>query len=405
MGWFGDRVKDFFSDAAEVVDFNAEAEGVATGSASLGADVSSLANLATCWVAESVQKAALELSKDGKVVEEPDGVDLAVHTLLRRPYPLYTGKMLQYIIARDRLIHGTSFVRKIRNGTGLPMRLMHIPFSCVHLDFDSSGKLSGYEIISPTNNYTVMPDDMITFKNGVNPTHPYMGVGAFAYLGHAMFVDEEALKFSAAVFKNAIAGIVASLERDENTGLVAVSAADARAFNQRLTQAFGSTNKGAAMFFNSKLKLDRLEPAFSDMDLTGFHALCEERVCASAFVHPSVLGLGTGVRNTRIGATAREYRRESWENGVLPVLESITETLNSQLLTDFYGEDDSYTITFNVGHINSLRYSVDEVMAMVDRGVISAERALIELGLDDAERADPSAQAPKASPPSEGGAN
>jgi hypothetical protein len=123
-----------------------------------------------------------------------------------------------------------------------------------------------------------------------------------------------------------------------------------------------------------------------EMSLDKIRNVSEERVCSLLGVQPSVIGFGTGLQQTKVGATMVENRRSSWEDGVLPFLDILAETVTDSVLPEFETNPDPFRYHFNVSMIRALQESQDAIWKRVALGVRSGflrvDKAQIMIGLE-----------------------
>ncbi len=71
------------------------------------------------------------------------------------------------------------------------------------------------------------------------------------------------------------------------------------------------------------------------MNTRGLRQIPEERVTAVLGLPAAVVGLGTGLEQTKVGATMRELRELAYENNIGPTQRLFAEEITTQLLPDF----------------------------------------------------------------------
>ena len=103
-------------------------------------------------------------------------------------------------------------------------------------------------------------------------------------------------------------------------------------------RSYQTSEFGDPMISPEPLEVHYPPPIKSQMDWRGVSSISEERIAAACRVRLDVIGLGEGLRSTRIGATMREAIKESWQGGVIPLqnrLASQTNCLVSRKLSQF----------------------------------------------------------------------
>ena len=348
----------------------------AASSLKVSPDASHLVGIAAGWVSAGVRRARPSMADDFELPE--------LVRLLNRPNSVYGGADMLDSLAFECLVYGTSYARLVRGDQGLPERIHYIPSAGVELDIDGARGLQKYRYRNALGNYTdVGVDDMLVFKWRINPSNQYVGVSPFDKLKNVIYIDEESVALSGSILYNTIIGMFISPESVQTAsgGRSVLNAADIDKIDKTLTAGFAKEKRGALVVSPIGLNVENIGDAPNSSNLIPGHNLVEERVCAAIKVHPSVLGLGTGLQSTRVGATAAEYRRESWISGILPMISIIESEINTRLVPEFTDSPDA-RFALDVSHIPDLRPTVDDVLSLVDGGVISAEAAAGLLGYE-----------------------
>ena len=126
-------------------------------------------------------------------------------------------------------------------------------------------------------------------------------------------------------------GILAP-ERTSEESQMLPSAEDLRATRDYMRTEYTGDKRGNWMIFGEPMKATPLlfDPRLLDMSTAYNHA--EERICA-AFGYPAVvIGFGAGINQSRVGAATREFERQAWQGGIVPLQELIARQLTRQLL-------------------------------------------------------------------------
>jgi phage portal protein BeeE len=107
-------------------------------------------------------------------------VDHAVLDLLDKPNPVQSFKELVEIIAIYMDLVGSAFVHinKMIVGTrSIPTALWIVPSQYVTIEADEAGKLTGYRYKCGETERLYAPDEIIHFRDTINPADPYTGFG------------------------------------------------------------------------------------------------------------------------------------------------------------------------------------------------------------------------------------
>ena len=379
-----ERVKGLFGrDATEVPSLDEvrseNSVGGVSGSITLTPRKSSVASTAVNWVSNGAMQGNPKLINGG-----PTGD--ALLRLLARPGPKMSGPRFLKLITEDLLYDGTAYA-VMESPNGIPVRLTRIPPRGIEHKFDSRGVLTSY-VYTPVRggNRDISVDDMMVFKYGESTVDNLTGQSPLALLPPILFLDDKLFRFIAYVAKNAKSGVVVSVARQRREEL-ALSREDVVAVTKMVEDLVTSTDVGKSMTSPVPVNVSRLEPQFQDLDTTRFHNIVEERICAALGIQPSVVGFGTGVHSTRIGATALENKRESWRSGVLPLIRILGETFTQYLVPKFT-DDPTTQVVIGTDDIPDLQpFSTDEVIRLQAAGIIneSEARQLLRINFESEE--------------------
>ena len=152
-------------------------------------------------------------------------------------------------------------------------------------------------------------------------------------------------------------------------------------FEGALNTLFQKANRGLARILPFPAKLEYPKDMFSDLVSTTIRSIPEERITAVFHVAASVIGLGTGLEQTKVGATMAESRRLSWQDGVVPVLTSLVAQLREKL---------GITIEIDYSGIEEMAHEANafqtRVLSMLSGSIITVSRAqeLLEQPIDTA---------------------
>ena len=122
-----------------------------------------------------------------------------------------------------------------------------------------------------------------------------------------------------------------------------------------------------------------------DLDLSPLRDISEERVCAALGVPAAVVGFGSGLQQTRVGATMRELRQLAWTNGVIPLQRRIAGEVTRTLVPLF---PEAATASFDNSEVEALRENQDTRATRIERlvraGVLTRGEGRTELGFEAA---------------------
>ena len=142
----------------------------------------------------------------------------------------------------------------------------------------------------------------------------------------------EAGAFVGAIMRNGgVPGLLFSPRGNENS----MSTEDVAELKNYLRSQFTGDERGTPLVSSVDARIEMFGYDPKALDLSVVRNTAEERVCAALGIPAAVVGFGTGLQQTKVGATMRELRKEAWIGGILPLLTSIAATINRSLMPDF----------------------------------------------------------------------
>ena len=339
------------------------------------------------WIMRTFPEAPVAIWKTQK-----DGPEKIInHPLIQRlnkPTPNYGGRTLWMATMLSWTISGNAYWLKERNPLGQIIGLRYIPHWMITPKFPADGSvyISHYEYNQGARGrQDIATKDIVHFRWGLNPRNTRLGLSPLASVLREAFADDEAANFSASMLRNmGVAGIMISPEGD-----VAMGAEDAKAVKERYKELFGGDNRGEAMIMSGPTKVQQFGFDPQKMSVIGIRDVAEERVCAVLGMPAAVVGFGSGLQQTKVGATMQELIKLAWLGNIIPSQELVSEELHNQLLPDFEPKPEDFVIGFDRNNIPSLQESADKKMERLDLGVrggwvkVSEARRAIDLPVDD----------------------
>lgn len=311
---------------------------------------SSLVEACVSWIANAAtqtQPSVLKYDSDDDLGELDRGHPAA--RLMRRPtYDARVGRSyyswipLMQATLTSFTISGNAYWRKRRSATQRPVQLWYCPYGMItpHRRDYSSYFVDYYEIRSGGRLEKVSPDDIIHFRDGLDPLNPLLGISKLRTLLRELFTDETAARWTASLLrKEAVPGLIIS----PDTGAAAMSADEAKLAKAEIDAKASGDNRGATMVFGAPTKVHQYSFSPEQMKLGDIRDIPEERVSAVLGVPAGVVGFGSGLQTAKVGATMGELVDLAWQNGVLPRLRLMAAELTEQLLPDFgAGPDEEF---------------------------------------------------------------
>tara|TARA_Y100000310_G_scaffold47500_3_gene44083 strand:- start:6331 stop:7659 length:1329 start_codon:yes stop_codon:yes gene_type:complete len=98
---------------------------------------------------------------------------------------------------------------------------------------------------------------------------------------------------------------------------------------------FQGDQRGDVMVTSGRIKIDTLDVDIAKLNIDKLRQIPEERVCAVIGIPAAVVGFGTGMEQTKVGATMKELRELAYENVIIPMQRVMEDELTNKLLPEF----------------------------------------------------------------------
>lgn len=340
---------------------------------------SSVVTSALCWMMRTFPEAPVIVER----MTEERWEKLPRHglsELLRRPNPEYGGRVLMMATIMD-FCFGEAFWLKIRNGGGDLVELWWAPRAMITPQADQkTGELDYYEY-RPGNGPLIklQSDDVVHFRFGKDPLNILRGFSPLAAIMREVYNDEQAANFTAAILRNyGVIGVIFS----PKDGVIPKEAAEK--LKEYVQQNFTGDKRGQAMFFTGATTAQALQYNLQGFDISPIRDIAEERVCAALALPAAVIGFGTGLQQTKVGATMREMVKLAWQGGIEPNQRIMADEMDRALLPDFQDNTSLFRTRFDTSEVDALTESpsekTDRVLKLVKQNIIKVAQAQKELG-------------------------
>jgi len=341
---------------------------------------SSVVTSALCWVMRTFPEAPLVVQRNAEQRwETQHGHALA--RLIRRPNPFYGGRVLWMCTVLD-FCFGEAYWLKVRNGGNGLAELYWAPRGTITPKANpNSGALDYYEYRPGGSSAPkdLSPDDVVHFRFGLDPSNPLRGFSQLAGIMREVYTDDQASNFTAAVLKNlGIVGLVLSPKE----GVIPKEQMDY--LKQYVKDGFTGDKRAQAAIFSGAINAQLLQYNLQGFDVGPIRDISEERVCAALGIPAAVIGFGTGLQQTKVGATMREMVKLAWQGGIEPNQAIIADELDRALLPEFQANVDLFRTQFDTSEVEALtetpRERADRVAILVEANIIKVSQAQRELG-------------------------
>lgn len=324
-------------------------------------------------------------SEDGlKAIWEPV-IDHPVELLLEQPNPAYDGDILWQATLVSFILAGNAYWRKIRNAIGDVVELWYIPHFLMtpkaapgrYLDYYEYRPESG---MSPER---IAPRDVVHFRFGQDPRNTRLGLSPLRPLLREVFTDDEAAIFSAAILKNmGVPGLVIS-PKDVTRPL---SPTDVQEVKADMNTTVRGSRRGSTKVFGVPTDVQQFGFDPNQLSLTNLRDIAEERVCSMLGLPATVVGFGSGVQATKVGATMREWVKLARVGCLSPMQSSLAKQGTRQLLPDFVSQTRRFRIWFDTSEVPGFQEDdtavADRIVKIALAGLMRVDRAQSALGLE-----------------------
>lgn len=326
------------------------------------------------WLQKSFLEAPLVLMRpkgdDEEAVRQHD-----LLSLIARPNKHYTGETLWQATILSWALGGNAFWLIVRNGAGRPVELWWAANGTITPKWPEAGNdfISHYEY-NPGRGQKIRvePEDIVHFRNGIDPNNPRLGLSPLRSVMREVWTDDEASNFVGALLRNGgFPGVVIS----PKDGMAL--AMDVDAVKKYISDSFSGDQRGAPLAMGAATDIAQFGFNPQQMDLSHVRNTAEERVCACLGIAAAVVGFGTGLETTKVGATMREMVRSSWTSGVMPLQTALAGELTRSLLPDFGGREDEW-LEFDARDIQALQEDLTALYQRAEIGLRSGSMMVNE---------------------------
>lgn len=341
------------------------------------------------WVQRALPEARLVVrrrKRGGAVVEETGHGMIA---LIKRPNAFYGDLVLWAATILSWFIDGNAYWIKVRNRAGKVVELWWVPWWMIEpkAPHDGSEFLSHYEYKPGGETVILDPNDVVHFRDGMNPRDMRKGLSALDGVIREIFVDLEASNFVASLLRNmGVPGVVISPK-----GGAMPAPEDVEATKTWFQEAFGGDRRGGPLVMGAPTDVQPYGFNPQQMNMSEGRDVAEERVCACIGIPAAVVGFGAGLQTAKVGATMEELFKTAWRNGVLPVARAFADELERSLLPDF-GDDRALEVAWDTDEVLALQADEDKQAnrwnTIIQGGwaMISEGREAMGLDVDDSHK-------------------
>lgn len=305
------------------------------------------------WVGRNLPYAPLkvyeydDVGKD-KYVKHP------LEQILRKPNRFYDGKtLLQATFISLIAGNGNAFWWVKRTNTGLPLELWYLRHDQVWPLWDQFATtedwISGYAYRNAGITYILNNDDIIHFRDGLDPDFTRMGLDPLKAMSRELVTDNDASGYAAQLLDNlCMPGAIISPNSD-----AIFDKTDAEELKDQFEESTGGDNKFRPIVMTSSVKIDKMALTPKEMMLDSIQHQPEARICAAMGISPMVLGLEAGLKHSTY-SNMETAEAAAWHNCIMPRIGLICSELDTQVLS-YYPNGDNIHVAGDYDNVPALQ--------------------------------------------------
>jgi HK97 family phage portal protein len=312
--------------------------------------------------------------------------DHPLEVLIARPNPFYDGGALWKVTCISYVLAGNAYWRKVRNSIGEVVQLWYIPHW--HIEpirpVDGSAFISHYEMRTGIGaSDAIAVRDIIHFRFGLDPEDTRYGFPPLRPLLREVMTDDQAAQFSETILRNmGVPGLIVSPKNDSWKP----SDQETQKLRDYFETAFSGERRGKPFVMKIPTEVSQFGFDPNKLMLSALRDISEERVCAVLGIPAAVVGFGSGLQSTKVGATMRELRKLAWVQCLDPMQADLAGQLTAQLLPDFQSQTRRFRVAFDNSGVSAFPED-DALRATWVQGLFAAnllrgDRAQEMLGLE-----------------------
>lgn len=281
--------------------------------------------------------------------------------LLAYPNEFYSGVLLWQATIIDYMTAANAYWAKVRNGSDRVVELWWIPSWLIKPKWDTDGStyISYYEYNPNGIPYRLRPDDIVHFRDGLDPQNPRMGLNGLVSLAREIYTDEEASNFAATILTNlGVPGVVIAPKDTSTRNAITDPESVKRSFMEKTT----GDKRGEPLVLTAPTDVTMLSFSPQQLTLRDLRRLPEERVSGVTGIPAIVAGFGAGLERSTF-ANMDEAKASAYEENIIPTQVSMAADLRVQLLIEFVGDIFKYEVDFDLSNVRVLQEDQDKLWA------------------------------------------
>lgn len=289
------------------------------------------------WITRNFPQADLTVARTFKNnrPENPDPEHPMVQ-LINTPNEWYDSDTLWAGTLTSYNLDGNAYWLQVRTGRGYGKtgELWYIPHWQIepHWPEGKSTKtyIDYYIYTVNGEQWQVKPDDIVHFRNGIDPNNQRKGLSPLKSVLLEVFTDHQASRYTASLLQNmAIPGVVVIPKEGSILDVTKVDAMKAT-----WKRKFGGENIGEPLIAGAPMEVTTIGFTPDQMDFEVIRRIPETRISGALGIPAIIAGLSAGISSM----TKNDFEHAetyAFEQNLVPTWKSMARVLNKQLLPDF----------------------------------------------------------------------
>jgi len=319
------------------------------------------------WIARNFPESPVIIVKLPKGEGDPETTIRPAETghgrmleLLERPNPYYSGVLQWMPTVVDVYCGGNAYWLKVRGPMNRVEELWWLPSWMVEPVWDPEDPnsfIEGYAYKVDGITYYYRREDIVHFRDGIDPRNTRKGLSRLASLYREIFTDDEAANMTASLMRNL--GVPGVIMAPANTTGPTARFADPEDMKKTFMEKFGGDKRGEPMINTVPTDVKILSWSPQQMDMRSLRKIPEERISAVMGVAAIVAGLGAGLDRSTF-ANFGEARKAAYQEAVIPGHRLFAADLEVQLLPEF-GDTRGLDVRFDWTKASAMQEAASEV--------------------------------------------
>lgn len=269
---------------------------------------------------------------------------------------LWAGVLLSFYFAGD------AYLGIDRNPITRQIELWYLPHFMVTPKRNKQTKQLYYEYKNGNNTVHLLPEQVIRFRNGIDPRNTLYGYSPLVAAARDGYVMQQDTTYRAKAVKNLglISGLITPDASNPDTLMALQGTFRPEDVISKIREKTTGDKAGEPIVWDLPLKFQQIGLTPQDLMMETMSDRSESTIAACFGVAPQAVGLHVG-RLSKTYANMAEAREASWEEGIIPVQKMLAEQLGRQLLPLVSNNALNERVVFDISEIRPLQPDLDAI--------------------------------------------